>query len=262
MKFWKLALAASAATFGLATAALADDAPAPAAAAPAAAPSGPTIAWNAGITSDYMFRGLDQSAGNVAGFGGADLTWGKVYLGTWVSHVDFEGDSFNGNHTLAEVDVYGGVRPTFGPVSLDLGVIGYIYPKQPSGSNENYVELKGLATVTAGSFTPGVSVYYSPDNSFATGHETYLEGNLAYTFKNKASVSGAVGHEFLDSVKDGGLSGYTLWNIGATYPVTDHLSVDLRYYGTSHAAKAFFTEEKSLPFNAADRVVATLKATW
>ena len=258
MQFWKLALCASAASFGLASAAMADDAPAPA----AAAPTGPTIAFNAGITSDYMFRGLDQSAGGVAGFGGADLTWGKVYLGTWVSHVDFSGDLHNGNNTLAEVDLYGGVRPTLGPVSLDLGVIGYVYPKAPDGSNENYVELKALGTITAGAFTPGISVYYSPDNSFSTGHETYLEGNLAYTFKNKASISGAVGHEFLDAVRDGGLDGYTLWNVGVTYPVTDHLSADIRYYGTSHAAKAFYTEDKGVPFNAADRIVGTLKVTW
>jgi uncharacterized protein (TIGR02001 family) len=255
MKFWKLALCASAATFGLASAALADPAAAP-------APTGPTIAWNMGVTSDYMFRGIDQSAGGVAGFGGADLTWGKVYLGTWVSSVNFEGNSHNHNHTLAEVDLYGGVRPTLGPVNFDFGVIGYVYPKQPSGSAENYVELKALATVTAGAFTPGVSVYYSPDNSFSTGHETYLEGNLAYAFKNKASVSAAIGHEFLESSQDGGLDGYTLWNVGVTYPVTDHLSADIRYYGTETKAKDFFGRNTAAPFNAADRVVGTLKVTF
>ena len=256
MKFWKLALCASAATFGLGTVALAEDAP--------AAPTGPTIAWNIGITSDYMFRGLDQSAGKVAAFGGADLTWGKVYLGTWVSHVDFSGDLHNGNHTLAEVDLYGGVRPTLGPVSLDLGVIGYVYPRQPNvpGVDENYVEFKALGTVPVGPFTAGVSVYYSPDNTFSTGHETYLEGNLAYTFKNKAAVSAAVGHEYLDFAKDGGIGGYTLWNVGVTYPVTEHLSADLRYYGTDNTAKRFFTQDKGVPFNAADRVVDTLKVTF
>jgi uncharacterized protein (TIGR02001 family) len=258
MKFWKLALCASAASFGLAGAAMADTAAAP------AAPTGPTIAWNAGITSDYLFRGIDQSAGGVAGFGGADLTWGKVYLGTWVSHVDFDGDAHNGNHTLAEVDLYGGVRPTIGPVSLDLGVIGYVYPRQLSGSAENYVEFKALASVPVGPITAGFAFYHSQNGSFATGQESYYEGNAAYTFKNKVSVSGAVGYQELDLSKTG-LSGYTTWNIGATYPITDHLSADIRYIGTSSAAKhaAFFNgEDKGLPFNAADRVVGTLKATW
>jgi uncharacterized protein (TIGR02001 family) len=250
MKFWKLALCTSVATLGVATAAMADDKP--------------TIAFNAGITSDYMFRGIDQSAGGVAGFGGADVTWGKVYVGTWVSHVDFAG-SYGGNDTLAEVDVYGGVRPQLGPVALDLGVIGYIYPKQPSGSHENYVELKALASVPVGPVTLGGAVYYSPDMTLASGSAVYVEGNAAYTFKNKMTLSGAVGYQDLDASKSSGLTGYTTWNVGVTYPVTDHLSADIRYVGTSGAAKNspwFGGTDKSHPFNAADRVVGTLKVTF
>src|SRR5258706_11041057 len=107
MKFWNLALCATVASFGLASSALAD--------------SAPTVAFNVGIASDYMFRGLDQSAGQPAAFGGIDVTAGKFYVGTWISHVDFEGDNAlfdegNTNNTLAEVDLYGGFRPTLGPV--------------------------------------------------------------------------------------------------------------------------------------------------
>lgn len=247
MKYWKLALCATVASLGMAGSALADD--------------GPTVAFNAGVTSDYLFRGLDQSAGNAAGFGGVDVAFGKVYVGTWVSSVDFDGDALNDNHTLAEVDIYGGVKPTLGPVTFDFGGIGYIYPKQPSGSSENYFEFKAGASVPVGPVTLGAVVYYTPAISFDLGKATYVEGNAAYTFKNKMTLSGAVGYQDLDEPKFG-ITGYTTWNVGVTYPVTDHLSADIRYIGTSGAAKDFLGEDKHFPFNAADRIVGTLKATW
>src|SRR5436305_14339058 len=108
MRHWKLALCAAVASLGLAGAAAAEDTP--------------SVAFNAGITSDYLFRGLDQSL-RAAGFGGADVTFGKVYVGTWVSHVDFDGpiNFRGGNKTLAEVDVYGGFKPALDPVTLHLG---------------------------------------------------------------------------------------------------------------------------------------------
>ena len=246
MKLLKLALCGAAASLCMAGSALAEDKP--------------TFAFNAGVTSDYIFRGTDQSLGPAA-FGGIDMTYGPVYLGTWVSTVDFEGNTHNGNHTLAEVDIYGGVKPTIGPVTLDLGGIGYLYPKQPSGSHENYFEFKAGASVPAGPVALGAVVYYSPNFGFDTGHATYVEVNAAYTFSNKATLSGALGHQDLD-VHKFGLNGYTTWNVGVTYPVTEHVSVDLRYIGTNSNAHDFFGEEKDYPFNAADRIVGTVKATW
>ena len=260
MKLWNLAFCATVAAFGLAGAALADDAAAPAA---PANPNAPVLAFNAGVTSDYLFRGIDQSLGP-AGFAGADLTIGKVYFGTWVSQVDFDGNAGNGNHTLAEVDVYGGFKPVIGNLTLDIGGIGYLYPGQPSGSNENYFEAKFAGTLAVGAGTVGGVVYYSPNNFGNIGESVYYEGNASYTFKSKASLSGAVGYQALDKSKTG-LSGYATWNVGVGYPITDHLGIDLRYIGTSSEAKkaSFFGgEDKHAPFNAGDRIVATLKATF
>jgi len=41
------------------------------------------------------------------------------------------------------------------------------------------------------------------------------------------------------------------------YPIMDHLSIDLRYWDTSHKATRFYTKTF-----AGDRLVATLKATF
>ncbi len=45
-----------------------------------------TLSGNAGILSDYIFRGIPQSSGT--GNGGLDLEIGGFYLGTWVADVE------------------------------------------------------------------------------------------------------------------------------------------------------------------------------
>ena len=46
------------------------------------------------------------------------------------------------NRAAAEIDVYGGIRPTFGAFAFDFGVLGYLYP----GGRCHY----GAVTDTAG----------------------------------------------------------------------------------------------------------------
>jgi uncharacterized protein (TIGR02001 family) len=244
MKHWKLALAASAAMAAMAGSAMADDIK-------------PSIVFNAGIANEYSFRGLSQTRKDVQVFGGADVTAGKFYVGTWVSNVDFN------NGTDAEVDLYGGVKPTLGPVSLDLGVIAYLYPGQPSGpGTENYVEFKGAASVAIGKATLGGVIYHSPQFAYKTGHATYIEGNVSVPIVGGLSASGAVGHQFLQSSKNFGFSGYTTYNVGLTYAFNSHLSLDARYIGNDHDAKLFYGTSRSQAFNARNKFVATLKVTF
>ena len=42
--------------------------------------------------------------------------------GWWFESVSFA------NRAAAEVDIYGGIRPTFGAFAFDFGVWGYLYP--------------------------------------------------------------------------------------------------------------------------------------
>src|SRR5204862_3642097 len=102
----KLSLLAALGSLALAGAAQAQDAPEFKA------------AFNIGANTDYVFRGVSQTDEDPSIFGGVDLTIGSIgYAGVWASNVDF------GNGTDAEVDLYAGVKPEVGPVTLDLGVI-------------------------------------------------------------------------------------------------------------------------------------------
>ncbi len=179
------------------------------------------VAFNAGATSDYVFRGASQSNENFALSGGVDATYGGFYVGGWASQVDF------GDDTSAEIDTYGGYRAEAGGFALDFGVIGYFYTDAPSAGDYDYVEYKAAASRAIGPLTAGVAVYYSPDFFGVDETATYLEANAAITPIDKVTISGAVGKQWLDVTGD-----YVTWNVGASYALTDNLAFDVRYHDT------------------------------
>jgi len=224
MKVLKLALCAAAASLLTAGAASAE---------------APTVAWNVGAATDYVFRGISQTDEKPEVFGGVDVTSGILYGGLWTSNVDF------GDDTAAEVDLYAGVTPTLGPVSTNIGVIYYGYVNGPSSNA--YTEFKLAGSVPAGPVTLGAAVYYSPEFFGKTGEATYTEANASYSPMDKLTLSGAYGHQDVELAGD-----YNTWNIGATYAFTDHFSGDLRYSDTDVKDCDICNE----------RVYATIKATF
>ncbi len=141
------------------------------------------VSFNVGVASDYVFRGASQTDEKPQIYGGVDTTIGSIgYAGVWASNVDFN------DSTKAEIDVYAGIKPTLGPVNLDLGVIYYGYAKAPSGSNYEYVEFKVAGSVPVGPATLGAAVYYSDDFFGGTGKATYVELNGSAPLAEKLSV--------------------------------------------------------------------------
>lgn len=187
----------------------------------ASAQDAPQVAWNLGVTSDYVFRGYSQTSEDPAIFGGVDLTVGSFYAGAWASNVDF------GDSTDAEVDLYGGYRSEISGLAVDVGVVGYLYTSQPNGADYDYAELKAAASRAIGPVTLGAVVYWSPDFFGADEEATYVEANAAFSPAPQWTVSGAVGHQSLDVNAD-----YATWNAGVAYAFTDHVVIDVRYHDT------------------------------
>jgi uncharacterized protein (TIGR02001 family) len=232
MKILKLALLAATATLAMGTAAHAQE-------------EGPvSFSFNAGVASDYVFRGISQTDENIQVFGGVDATIGEIgYAGVWLSNVDFN------NGTDIEFDIYGGIKPTVGAVTLDIGLIYYGYTDQPAGPNEDYWEGKLAATVPAGPGSFTGSIYYSPEFFGETGDAVYYEVSGALPIPDtKFSVSGAVGRQVVEGPLD-----YTTWNLGVGFALTDNVGFDLRYIDTSeHGFGAIYDS----------RVVLGVKATF
>lgn len=209
MQGLKLGLALAAAALAPATA-LAQD-------------GGVAFSFNAGVASDYVYRGISQTDEGPQVSGGADAAFGLGYAGVWASNVDFN------NGTQAEVDLYAGVKPTLGPVSLDLGVIYYGYVDSPPGPDQPFVEFKAAASAPVGPLTLGAAIYHSTEFFGETGKATYYEVNAAYAPPDtKLSFSAALGRQQVVGAGD-----YDAWNLGASYALTDHFAVDLRYWDTS-----------------------------
>ena len=102
-----------------------------------------TLAYNVGLYSQYIFRGLTQTNRDPAIQGGIDFTHSSgFYLGAWASNVSWLTDGADGLNTgklyqsggSLETDWYGGYRYTFddkSPIAglgVDLGILEYYYP--------------------------------------------------------------------------------------------------------------------------------------
>ena len=232
MNFKTILLAAAASTlFG--TAAFAQDEPA----------KPYTLSFNVGASTDYVFRGISQTDENPQGFAGADLAVGQFYAGTWASNVAF--DAFGDTKTNVEIDFYGGWKPSFGGLNLDIGGIYYAYLNNPA--HTEYGEIYGKGSYAFGPLTVGASVYWSPEFPAQSGDAWYYEGNAAYTV-GKWTVSGALGHQDIQKAAN-----YTTWNAGVAYTIKDGITLDVRYWDTdAHDFADIY----------GSRAVATLKAAF
>lgn len=176
-----------------------------------------TFAGNVTLTSDYVFRGISQTGGDAAVQGGFDYTHASgIYLGTWASNVGWIEDYQGYNSGNMEIDLYGGYRGALGPVSYDVGVIGYFYPGDDGGATtgdttELYIGLgwKWFSAKYSYSISDETFGFANSDGS------DYLEVNASYPVGETGLTLGA--HWGTFSFENNGAQDYDDWKISATY---------------------------------------------
>lgn len=152
---------------------------------------------NVGVTSQYLFRGLEQTSG-AAVSGGIDFAAESgLYAGTWASTIGFASAS----GTSAEVDVYGGFSGKAGDIGYDVGGIYYYYSEESEGGadpdpSNNTLEVYG--SVTFGPAKLGVN--YSLTDYFAITDDAviYPYLNLSFPVAEKATLDLHVGAQMFD----------------------------------------------------------------
>lgn len=109
-----------------------------------------TLAFNAGVVSDYRYRGISQSRLEPALQGGVDYSdKSGFYVGAWGSTIKWIKDI--GGDAPIELDLYGGYKGAVGDVAYDVGFLRYEYSGNKLNPNANTNEVYGA--VTYGLFT-------------------------------------------------------------------------------------------------------------
>jgi len=196
----------------------------------AAGDSPHTLTGNVTLTSDYLFRGISQTSGDAAIQGGLDYTHASgFYLGTWASNVGWIEDYQGYGSGNVEIDLYGGYRGALGPVSYDVGVIGYFYPGKRF--NANFVNAGVVVPTTAvdadttelyiGLGWKWFSAKYSYSISDGTFGFANSEGSdhfgiaASYPIAETGLTLGASWGTF--SFENHGAQDYEDWKVSATY---------------------------------------------
>ncbi|MGE3149576.1 MAG: TorF family putative porin [Pseudorhodoplanes sp.] len=188
------------------------------------------IAFGAAVMSDYVFRGITQSnhKPSVAGYFEPRYAISKdlqAYVGIAGESIAFP------NRASGEIDFYGGLRPTFGALTLDIGAWYYFYPggqcfngtalagvdadclaRGPIPVNGNVakkdasfweVYAKGTYALNE-SWTFGFNQFYTPSYANTGAYGDYLSATAKYAFPARllpagigAYISGEFGRQWL-----------------------------------------------------------------
>lgn len=217
-----------------------------------APPSDFTISGSAQGVSDYRFRGISLSGGDIAVQGSINVNHASgLYVGTWASSLE---DSAVYGHT--EVDLYAGwTGEVSSGLTADVGLLYYVYPNGKVG-DANVFEPYASLTAAIGPATAKVGVNYAWDqNSLGGDDNLYVYTDLGASIPNTpVSLSAHLGYT------DGALSPKILtgsgtgggfdWSAGAAYNITEKLSIGASYVGVEGASFKNLSN---------DTVVGTLK---
>lgn len=188
-----------------------------------------SVSGNATVASEYRFRGVDLSGGDVAIQGGVTVSHSSgFYVGTWGSSLDE--DTVGYGHT--EIDLYGGwAGDLTDGVTLDVSVLYYGYPNAPAGDFD-YWEFIGKTGFDLGPAGLTLGVAYSPEQDSLGGQDNlYLFSDASLGIpETPITLTAHLGYTdgFLTYTADGNAFD---WSLGASLALNDTLSVGASYVG-------------------------------
>ena len=215
----------------------------------------------AAITSDYNYRGYTLSNHKPSVSTNFEATYNILFAAVDAASVQIP--------MLSQLQMtdYAGIRPVFGPITVETGVAYYSYPGSVIDTSypEYYVAPK---YALSSKFTIEVNVYYAPDYSRTGAWENFDSIDAKYTFDSGLTISGELGRQRFGTTKATAMDAahklpdYTYWNLGFSYTYKA-LKFDLRYFATTLSKQSCFlitgTGKAAVGSNGCDpALVATL----
>lgn len=205
------------------------------------------------FTTDYVFRGISQTDGGAAIQGSLDWTQDMFYAGIWGSNVNFGAVNYTELASM-ELDAYVGITPTTGPVSWDLGVVGYFYPNADDsiagGELDYYEGIVQASMDLTDQFSVGATFAYTPEYFGESGDGTYWEVNGGFNIDDATSITAAFGVQDIDFASDS----YSTWNVAFNHTMHG-FNVGLMYSDTEDAFDNGYVGD---PSNADGRLILSI----
>jgi len=176
------------------------------------------VSFNAGVASEYRYRGISQSRLDPALQGGADYTNNPtgLYVGTWLSSIKWIKDA--GGSGNVEWDIYAGKRGEIvKDVSYDVGVLTYVYASNglgnvPGLADANTTEIYGQIGTgpVYAKYSSSVTNLFGVQNSKNSG---YLDLGANLELPESYTLNLHVGRQM---IKNNSAYSYTDWKVGVT----------------------------------------------
>lgn len=170
-----------------------------------------SLTFNAGVTSDYRYRGISQTRlkpAIQAGVDYANVAGSGFYIGAWGSTIKWIKDA--GGNGPSELDVYAGHKGKLNrDLSYDVGYLRYQYHNHGLSPSPNTDEV--YAALTHGPVTIKYSHAFS--NLFGlpgSKHSDYLDISASVDVYNGWTVTPHVGRQWIQNYSNLSYTDYSL----------------------------------------------------
>lgn len=190
-----------------------------------------TLTANVTLASEYLYRGIAQTAGKPAIQGGFDFAHKSgIYLGNWNSNISWLSDLYPGVTAPIEMDFYGGWKTKLGEIGLDFGGLYYYYPISNKPANFTSPDtFEAYAAATWGPASLKFSWAFTDLFGIAeTDGSYYIDGTFSYPIGESGfSVLAHLGYQSVSNSSttpscSNGTKDYSYadWKLGGAYSVS------------------------------------------